>query len=65
MPQVPGSAIAVEVDDKGVQYVVNWMGVVYQKENATWTKIGSNVRDIAIGNGNQIWTLGKTDGQPH
>ncbi|MFC1744729.1 tectonin domain-containing protein [Candidatus Riflebacteria bacterium] len=61
--KINGSAVRIDVDDRGNAWVVNNSGNIYRFDGKKWVTVPGKARDIGIGGDGSVWVLGH-DKQP-
>jgi hypothetical protein len=59
--KMPGRAVRIDVDPKGIAWVVNEGNDIYRWNGGGWDQVPGKARDIGIGSEGSVWIAG-TDG---
>ena len=53
-----GGAVRIDVDPKGIPWVVNDAGNIYRRVNNSWQQLPGAAKDIGIGANGSVWVIG-------
>jgi len=56
--EIGGGAVRVDVDDKGVPWVINSIGEIFKREADNWRLMPGRANDIGIGGDGSVWIIG-------
>ena len=56
--EIGGGAVRIDVDDKGVPWVINSIGEIFKREGDNWRCMPGRANDIGIGGDGSVWIIG-------
>jgi hypothetical protein len=56
--EIGGGAVRIDVDDKGIPWVVNSIGQIFKREGNEWRLMPGLASDIGIGADGSVWIIG-------